>query len=728
MSTGTSTNTDGADGAGAVRGALARLWTARAFALLGAVGLLFSFLSVLYSLVTVTGDPTVFLGLVAVSLVAAAVVSRLLRLFAVSLIAGVSLAVGLAIYLSSLPNDPAVVALLASNVELLTGRSLLRIEQTTIWVLSVTPAPTFVTAYLALRRRYVGAAMVGGLALGYFILTGDAGTTVSLIGVVSAGALIGFGDLDGEDTDRARGAVQAVTVVLALMVLAPAAIPAVPAGGGGPLSIGGGGGTVEASLLSTDAQFEIAGDISLSPEVRYTVTSGAGSYWRVGSYNRYTGDGWVRTGENTPYEGRLDGPPGPSVTVTQQYEVESDTEVMPAAWRPISVSDSAAPRTRVTGDGGLVPTEGFEAGDVYAVTSEFPQATPARLAEAGTEYPDRIAERYTQLPANTPDRVAERTSRLTARADNPYETARVIEQWLEENREYSLDVDRAPSGNVADAFLFEMERGYCTYYATTMATMLRTQGIPARVAVGYTAGQQVSEDTWVVRGFDSHTWVEVYFPETGWVRFDPTPAGPRRAAEQQRLEQARQGNETNVDTSESEPTPTPLPTPQENVTTPPGANTSPEGNVTPSVTVTGNIRGDGQAGGDGGSGFRLPELPSREQVMLGAVVFAGAVAGLRRTGLNRRLSWWLRARVGPPDEPAAAIEWTYDRLAFRLERRHRPRRSDETMRAYLEAIDADTRARRIATLRERARYGGEATEEMAAEATRLFEQLRRNSG
>src|SRR5699024_128288 len=131
------------------------------------------------------------------------------------------------------------------------------------------------------------------------------------------------------------------------------------------------------------------------------------------------------------------------------------------------------------------------------------------------------------------------------------------------SKNYSLDVDR-PDGSIADSYLFEMNAGYCTYYATTMATMLRTQDIPARFVTGYTPGQRVARDEWVVRGLDSHAWVEVHFPETGWVRFDPTPAESRSAVEESNLENARAGNESNVDTNRSEDgewSPTPEATP-----------------------------------------------------------------------------------------------------------------------------------------------------------------------
>lgn len=104
-------------------------------------------------------------------------------------------------------------------------------------------------------------------------------------------------------------------------------------------------------------------------------------------------------------------------------------------------------------------------------------ASPQQLQTAGSDYPDSIQDDYTQVPDSTPGRVGERTERLTANADTPYQTSRVVEQYLESNKNYSLDVDR-PRGNVADSFRFEMDAGYCTYYATAMVTMLRTQTTP----------------------------------------------------------------------------------------------------------------------------------------------------------------------------------------------------------------------------------------------------------
>jgi len=712
------------DAAGALgrAGAWARpdLRATRLLALAGLAALVTSFLAVLHGIVVVSGDPSTFFLLVAVSLAAATALARVLRVTVALSLSALLLAVGLFFYLGALSDNPQLGALISSNLELLSGKSILEIEASTLWALSVTPTPVFVTWYLGVRGWYTSATAIAGGMLTYFVLTGDAGLPMTLLGVVGAGAALGFGDLDGRD--HSRGALEAVAFVLAVMVLAPLVVSVMPGSVGFPLGFGvgdagQGGGTLEASLLSADSQFEIRGSIELSPKVRFTVISPERSYWRVDSYNRYTGSGWVRSGEPIPYENaRLPAPPGDSARVTQVFRVESAASVMPAAWRPLAV-DGLADRTEVTSEYGLSPTERLESGDRYEVVSAIPNSSPEALAGALGDDPDSIEERYTQLPASTPDRVAERTDEVVGATDNRYATARRIERYLERNKEYSLDVER-PDGTVADSFLFEMDRGYCTYYATTMAVMLRTQGIPARVTVGYTPGQQVSDTEYVVRGYNSHAWVEVYFPGEGWARFDPTPAGPRQSAEQGRLAEARNNNVSGVDTDRSDevtPTPTPTgpttPTPTGPATPPDPSTPEPTPDPLGTVSTAEDFEDDTDAGGGG-----LPELPPTDQLVLGLIALVGAVAGIRRSAAVDRAYRWAWLRYLPRRDPPSDIERAYRRLEYVLERRHRPRRAGETPREYVTAVDAGPAARELVTLYERMHYGNEASEAMAESA------------
>ncbi|GGN98373.1 transglutaminase TgpA family protein [Haloarcula pellucida] len=705
-------------------------------------------LRTMYHLIDVVGSPTVFLVVTAVSLAAAAVLARVLRPILAITVGAVLFGAGLVWYVTNLSTDPALSALLRDTVALLTGRRLLQIANVRLWVISFAPAPVFLTTYFALRRWYVTATLAAGTALGFFVLTTDADVVTTLLGVVGAFATIGFGTLDTIDhpderqSPGAGGSVatgasatvddqgvdsgrRSVLEQLAAVIVVPAVLSRLPSVSGTSLSfVDEEQATVEGSLVDADESMTIQGDISLTPTVRYTVESEAARYWRVAAYDRYTGDGWVRTGNSSPYDGtRLAEPPGDSRTVRQSFEAESDIGTVPAVWKPVRYDGDVD--VKLTTHDGFQPVGDLTAGDSYQIVSELSVATPRQLREAGTEYPDRVTRRYLQLPESTPGRVGETTATLTENAQNPYETALVVEQWLQNNREYSLDVER-PERNVADRFLHAMDRGYCVYFATTMVTMLRSQDIPARMAVGYTPGEQVDENRWVVRGLDSHAWVEVFFPDHGWIQFDPTPSEPRAAAEQARIEEARSEGDGAVDTGETgndsnfteteTPTPPPLTETNETTETSTPANTSNE-------TATPFVEGSENSSTEGPAGPTLPDLPSREETALGLVALLGTAAGLRRSGVTKRVSRAIWLRYQRREDPETDVEQAFQRAMYVLDDEYRPRESGETVRDYLDDVDAGEDVRRLAILRERLRYGGTVSEEAADEAVEIADSI-----
>ncbi|AQL43167.1 hypothetical protein BV210_10760 [Halorientalis sp. IM1011] len=720
-----STDTGGATAEGALDAAR-RPWTAvfepRGLALLSAGVLLFSFTFPLYGIIDVVGDPNTFLLVVATTLVVATGLSRVVGAWTALPVGLALLVVGLGTYAAALPAD--VLAqqdrIVGDVVSLFLGLSVLRLQMIELFALAYTPAPVFLTWYLALRRRYVGTALVGGAALTFFVLTGDVETLVALLGALGAVGTVGFGRLERfGGTDRA---VETMAVVLAAMVVVTMTVSVVPGGAGTPFGLFGDGGTdtIEGSLIDSDKRVSIQGSISLSEEVRFTVESERPTYWRTGAYDRYTGDGWVRTGSTVSYRGEMRGPPGESQAVEQAVTIESNLNAMPAAWKPVSVGDDVAEDTSVTSLGGLQPTGSFSPGDTYTVVSRQPVTSPARLQRAGEDYPERIESQYTNLPASTPDRVATQTRDIqdAADADTPYETARAVESYLEREKGYSLDVER-PDGEIADGFLFEMNEGYCTYFATTMVTMLRTQDIPARFVTGYTTGERVGDDEYQVRGLDSHAWVEVYFPDVGWVRFDPTPADPRQAAEQEQIDDGGGDDLGEVD-DDPEPTTEPPSTPAQTVgeSTPDTPVPTPE----PIRTQTADGTPDRTTSDDGG-GLPLPEPPSREEAALTLVVLGGVVAGARRVGLGERAyrAVWLRWQ--PRTDPRSDVQRAFERAEYVLAREERPRRDGETPRQYLSAIDADEPVERVYRLHERARYAGEVTGSVADDAVAAANEI-----
>jgi len=268
-------------------------------------------------------------------------------------------------------------------------------------------------------------------------------------------------------------------------------------------------------------------------EVHFVVESSRSTYWRTGTYGVYTGTGWERDVDTEPYRGSTQYDSLAGDRIAYDVELEKAASALPTAWRPTVVDgiDNLA----VTETGSVLARDGVGAGTTFSGISWQPDRHVDTLRDASGPYPESVREQYTQLPDTTPARVGEFTSQLTAEDDTAYDAAKSIQSWLRSEKSYSLQASRQ-SETIADTFIFEMEQGYCEYFATAMTTMLRTQGIPARYTVGYTSGQEVGDNRYEVRGMNAHAWVEVYFPEVGWVRFDPTPGDSRLRAQQELIE------------------------------------------------------------------------------------------------------------------------------------------------------------------------------------------------
>lgn len=308
----------------------------RALALIATALLMASYCVILYDITDVAGETNRLLLFIGGSLVAATLLARFLpALLALVLTAGL-FGVGFWGYIQAVPNGELLLqslgAVRADVLALLTGLSVLQIAEAGVWAVGFAPAPTFLTWYFALRRRYVAAALTGGTALGFFILTGDADNIVVLAGVAGVTGVVGFGELE-----RYGGGVkqtEVLVIVLAAMLAIAPLVSVVPGGASDPLvpsGSNGGAETVEGGLLAANDRVSIQGSITLSPKVRFTVESDQQSYWRVASYDRYTGQGWIRTGETRAYNDSLAGPPSGSTTISQTYETETAMRIMPAA-------------------------------------------------------------------------------------------------------------------------------------------------------------------------------------------------------------------------------------------------------------------------------------------------------------------------------------------------------------------------------------------------------------
>jgi hypothetical protein len=168
-------------------------------------------------------------------------------------------------------------------------------------------------------------------------------------------------------------------------------------------------------------------------------------------------------------------------------------------------------------------------GEVFRVRSWVSSPTVFGLKSiTNPAYPDDIKKMYLQLPPNMPKRISDLAHEITKGITDPYDQVTAVTDWLRKNITYADTIDSAPQGkDIIDWFLFDYKRGYCNYYATSEVLLLRSLGIPARLAVGYAEGEsEKNGDTFTVRRRDSHAWPEVFFPTFGWIEFEPTASQP----------------------------------------------------------------------------------------------------------------------------------------------------------------------------------------------------------
>jgi transglutaminase-like putative cysteine protease len=138
-----------------------------------------------------------------------------------------------------------------------------------------------------------------------------------------------------------------------------------------------------------------------------------------------------------------------------------------------------------------------------------------------------IQQYYTGIPSAVPQRVLDLTAQVTEGKETSYEKIKAIEEYLQTHYKYTLSPPYTPvRQDFVDYFLFDLEEGYCTYFASAMAIMGRAAGVPTRYVEGFLMPSRPnSSNVYEVNKLNGHAWVEVYFPHAGWLPFDPTPPG-----------------------------------------------------------------------------------------------------------------------------------------------------------------------------------------------------------
>ena len=310
----------------------------------------------------------------------------------------------------------------------------------------------------------------------------------------------------------------------------------------------------------------------------------AGNYWRLTALDDFTGQIWRSSYETDDADGDLptsiESPDVATQQVTQQITVQALAAIwLPAAYEPAAIDAEGAEvdfddnSSTLIVDRSTATSDGIE----YTVTSDVPTWTPEQLRAAPAEASAEIQGRYTQLPeAGLSQRVVDEAVRRTADQPTNYDKAIALQDWLR-TFEYNLNVGPGHASDALENFLLETQEGYCEQFAGSFAAMLRALDIPSRVVVGFTKGDPDPNEPGLfrVRGKHAHAWVEVYFPQYGWVTFDPTPSrGPGGATwlpgvEEQQVDTAPGAGDSTSTTPTTQPTDGPSQTPGGNNETAP---------------------------------------------------------------------------------------------------------------------------------------------------------------
>ena len=200
------------------------------------------------------------------------------------------------------------------------------------------------------------------------------------------------------------------------------------------------------------------------------------------------------------------------------------TNVFFVAGRALALS---GPYRQVAQDaaGALYDVDRDRAITSYEAVSDLAQPSSTVLRAASGSVPSSVALPYLQLPFLDP-RIPQLARQITANAGTSYDKAAAIQQYLMTRYGYTLQLPRTMPRDPLANFLFVRKQGHCEYFASAMAIMLRTQGIPARIVNGFRGGEfNDLTGSYLIRARDAHSWVEAYIPGEGWITFDPTPAG-----------------------------------------------------------------------------------------------------------------------------------------------------------------------------------------------------------
>jgi transglutaminase-like putative cysteine protease len=139
---------------------------------------------------------------------------------------------------------------------------------------------------------------------------------------------------------------------------------------------------------------------------------------------------------------------------------------------------------------------------------------------------EKLRETYLQLP-RLDARITELARNIVGAERSPGAESRLVEKYLRTHYSYTLELPQSEPADPLAFFLFHRQKGHCEYFASAMAVMLRSLGIPSRMVTGFQSGVYNPISGWqLIRTSDAHSWVEAWLPKRGWTTFDPTPPDP----------------------------------------------------------------------------------------------------------------------------------------------------------------------------------------------------------
>lgn len=292
----------------------------------------------------------------------------------------------------------------------------------------------------------------------------------------------------------------------------------------------------------------LGGPFSMDQTPVFTATGKYAHYWKIETKNTYTGKGWINQSDNRkltisrfnnllayPSLESLEGKTPTEVTQDQIHiELPSFPQLVYGV-EPLSVKASGMNQILLNQVSGKMVPE-LNGREVtlkdYSVTYKDPTfSVPALKSIKNNQLdPDNIKKTYLQLPKELPERVKKLAVAITSKATNRYDKAQAIVTYFQTNGfKYETQNVAVPKKgqDYVDQFLFDTKKGYCDNFSSSMVVLLRSVGVPARWVKGFSEGTYQDSPTqsttrFVIKQSDAHSWVEVYFPGSGWVPFEPT--------------------------------------------------------------------------------------------------------------------------------------------------------------------------------------------------------------